>query len=544
MNYFEKVKQEESKLSALYSRMDDDKGLQYLDKYTMRDKNGKAVPNIINITLPDMVIFSTYVLTSLNKASEQGIVTSEEKNFDTHYVEDFHTYGFDAADYKRREEGGFQLNPFLDEQACIRGRLAARCLFRMGGDVLIPDIALWDTRYVTYVVGEWGAFHIYKTKAEIEKEAWAKKVGFSISGGKGKVLDVWDKEHNEIWVDGKQVFEQKHSYGFCPIVYIVVPLGSMLADEDSLVKQGESIFFLIRDIVPELNRLASMAQSVNMQAVNQALQYESDQGARLTKNAVPEHDEVTAPGAVTAVDAGKGFKPLPIQDIQRAFDRVNSIIESRLQRGGVSSIELGELGSPPPSGIAIIQAKEGRGQVQEPRLLAKAWMKKGLADMFTKQVIQMGGSVELGTPGHKRTFETSKLQGEYETTYKYFPKSLTLDAGLYSLAAAAGNSISEKAKVTEILQREDPDGDDKQKRWEEAERLSPEIKIYRDICSLKDVPPNPDFEAELLAGMLGATVDRMMAGEIEPLKPEKEDEPTQVLSLFGGGAGRVAKEEE
>ena len=33
----------------------------------------------------------------------------------------------------------------------------------------------------------------------------------------------------------------------------------------------------------------------------------------------------------------------------------------------------------------------------------------------------------------------------------------------------------------------------------------------------------------------------MMAGEQLP-KPEKEKEPTQVLSLFGGGAGRVSPE--
>jgi len=321
-----------------------------------------------------------------------------------------------------------------------------------------------------------------------------------------------------------------------------VPLGSMLADEDSLPHQGESIFFLIRDLIPELNRLVSMAQTVNLQAVKGAMQYESEIGARLAKDAVPDHDEVTAPGSMTPVDKGGGFKPIPIQDLQRAFDRVNAIIETRLQRGSLSSIDLGTLQFQ-LSAVALVEIGEGRDQVFLPRLQAKALLKEGLADMLTEQVVQIGGSVELGTRGHKRTFQTSKLQGEFETTYKYFVKSPKIDIARYSVAAAAGDLVSRKTKMADILQLEDPDGEESRLRYEEAERLSPAIKLNRIIESL--IEEGKEFEAELLSAEMGVSLQAMLAGEVGQLpKPEEAEKPTPILPMFTrGGRGEQLRRE-
>ena len=157
--------------------------------------------------------------------------------------------------------------------------------------------------------------------------------------------------------------------------------------------------------------------------------------------------------------------------------------------------------------------------------------------MFTKQVILIGGGVELGVPGHKRTFQTSKLKGQYTTTYKYTAKSPVTDAGLYSLAAAAGSGLSEKYKREKIYQLDDPDGEERQLRWEEAERLSPRVKMRRDIKALIEM--GEDEDAKLMLDELGVSEEQLLSGEVTEMpKPEKKDEPTQVLSLFGGQAGR------
>ncbi len=166
-------------------------------------------------------------------------------------------------------------------------------------------------------------------------------------------------------------------------------------------------------------------------------------------------------------------------------------------------------------------------------------MNQGLADMFTAQVIKIGGSVELGTPGHKRTFQTSLLDGQYEGYYKYTIKSAAVDAGRASLAAAYGDAIPKRAKLVEIYQREDPDGDEKQLRWEEAERISPRIKMRRTIETLVEM--EEDEEAKILLDELGVTYEQLLAGEMAPPRREEEQEPKQVLSLFGGGGGRAGR---
>ena len=61
-NYLDKVKEKESEFWNLTRRMDSDKGLQYLNKYAMLDRDGKPVPNMINITLPDTAIFSAEIM--------------------------------------------------------------------------------------------------------------------------------------------------------------------------------------------------------------------------------------------------------------------------------------------------------------------------------------------------------------------------------------------------------------------------------------------------------------------------------------------------
>ena len=74
-------------------------------------------------------------------------------------------------------------------------------------------------------------------------------------------------------------------------------------------------------------------------------------------------------------------------------------------------------------------------------------------------------------------------------------------------------------------------------RWEEAEVLSPAIKINRTINSLLDEDDeDATFEAELLSAEMGMTLKQMQAGDVKQLpKPEKAQEPKQVAPMFGQG---------
>ncbi len=538
-SFDKRVKNQEEINKALYRRMLDDEYLVYLFEYVMQDADHKDVPNIINVTLNRPAVFAANIISALGSTSEQRVVESDDKNIDTAEIEEFQKAAFAQANDRLRRQGRPQINPFFDTQLSIRGRGAARCIFQMVDGVLDADISPWDTRFVTYEMGvnglDWAAYKVMKAKDVIESQKWAQAENFTIAKKEAEQLEVWDTEHQEIWIDGKKVFEEEHSFGFTPIAIQVVSLGygAILLGDDRIRNEGESIFFLIRGVIPELNRLASIMQTLTLKSVLQPQTWHSKEGTQATP---PKHEDVTGLGAITAADMGGGAKAVDFGDAQRSASLALAMFDNAIGEGSLSSADLGTIGSPPASGIRAIIAGENRDQVVHPRLKAKASLNESLAEMFTQQVIQIGGSVELGTPGHKRTFQTSKLDGEYETTYKYTAKSPITDAGLYSLGAAAGNAVSKKYKRENIYQLQDPDGEEQQLRWEEAERISPVIKINRIIKDLVDM--DEDFEAELLSAEMGVNLKRMLAGEVEQQpKPEKEDEPTQVLSLFGGGGG-------
>jgi len=553
MDYLQKVKDKEAEQSELIKRWKIDSGLLYLDKYIMMGPDGlHKVPDVINVTLSIPGRFANDVISTLGTAREQTIIESEDKNLDTTEIEEFRKAAFASANAKLRLQNRWELNPWWDFHSCIRGGCAARCLFQMVDGVLDTDIMPWDRRYVTYDIGkkglDWAAYKTTRTKGMIEAEYGEELKNVTI-GKEAEVLDVLDTEHNEIWVAGKKIREQEHPFGFTPAIIQMVVLGSMLADKDSLQHQGESIFFLIREAVPELNRLLSIMQTLNFTTLKPPAGWGSKEGEGAT---APAYDDVMAPGSMTPQDIGGGVTEIKFGDAQRSAQLAYAIMSKAIQEATVAASDLGVIESPPASGVRAMIAGESRDQLLSPRLGVKALMNQGLADMFTAQVVQIGGSVELGTLGHRRTFQTSKLDGQYEGYYKYTIKSASVDAGRASLAAAYGDAIPKRAKLVEIYQREDPDGDERQLRWEEAERLSPAIKINRIIGDLLEMAErgdkNAEFEAELLSAEMGVTLKQMLAGgERQIPTPEPEVKPKQVMPLWGGGGVRkpaVPKEEE
>jgi len=540
-DYRKLVKAEEERQSARNARLDADKDILYLKKYVMMDAEGRnRVPDIVNVTLPLPGRFFNDVVSVLGTAKEQSIVETEDKGIDTTEIEGFREAAFGAANARLKLQGKFELNPWWDFHSCIRGGGAARCLFRMGTNkagesALIPDIAQWDIRYVTSAIGEqgldWGAYKTMRTKDAIAAEAWAIEKNFTIAAKEAEILDVWSTEHNEVWVAGKKEFEQPHDFGFCPVVIQYVVLGSMLADEDSLEHQGEGLFFLIRDAIPELQRLLSIMQTLNLISVKPPKGWGSKDG----KQEPPEYDDAMRPASITGHELGGGVTDINFGDAQRSAQLAYSIMRESIREATVAASDLGVIESPPASGVRAMVAGESRDQLLSPRLGLKVAMNEGLADMFTAQVVQIGGSVDIGTPGHKRTFQTSKLDGEYEGYYKYTIKSTAVDAGRASLAAAYGDDLSWRTKAEEIYQLEDVDGEDRKRNIERAARLFPAVEARRVLESL--IEDGRNEEAELASAQMGVELQQIMAGEMATPKPEQEQEPKQVLSLFGGGAG-------
>jgi len=536
----EKAKKKET--STLFTRMDEDKDLLYLAKYQMKDKDGNPIPGIINLTLNDCAVFAANVIAALGGASEQVVVESEDKKLDTHYIEDFQRAAFASAEELLRKQVKPQLGPFIDEQTCVRGAGAARVLFRERDKELIPDIMPMDTRYLVYEADNKGlsftSYWMTRDKADIISEYPEAKV----SGKDAVVRDMWTPKVNEVWVDEKKVKDDENTWGYIPVCMQIVPIGSMLLDKDSLSHHGESIFFLIRDLIPELFRLASIIQTMNLAALKGSKQFASKQGITAT---LPDREDYEGMGGMVAVDIGGGITLVPIADIKRAAMMLHSMIETRIQRGSLSNLDLGIMGNQPWSAIALIEIGEGRDQIFLPRLGTKGLLKQDIAEMFTRQVIDLGHSVDLGTRGHKRTFEIGKLDGEYETTYKYYVKSPKIDAARLSIAGPAERYYDKKSILSDILQAEDPEGILRKRYSDMAEQVSPVILKTRIIRALLEKDDeDSQYEAELMSAEMGMSVEQIMAGEVakepEITKPPGAGEGMEgILPLFGRGGGKT-----
>jgi len=529
------VENKEKEWAELFSRMDADKELIYLKKYIMKDAAGRIIPDIVNVTLNRPALFTAVVESALGKTTEQRVVESTNKKLDTAYIEDCLKAAFDSANERRILQGRSTVNAFLDQQFCRRGRGAARVLFQMVDGEVVPDIMPWDTRFVTYEMGskglDWCAYKTVRTQEAIEAEYDIKTKDKAAT-----VLDVWHPTANEIWIAGDKHKETGHFFGYTPVVVRVVSLGSLLADDDYISHYGESLLFLIRTVVPELNRLISIMQTLNLKAVKPPMKQKVHGQGQPS-----EYEDVTDMGTVTRMEPDEDIARIDYGDAQRSAQMAYAMIDKAIQEGSLSSFDLGTF-TQPMSAIALIEIGEGRDQVFAPRLGARGMMNQALSDMIVDQLIKVGGIVELGTKGHKTGYNTEKLKGDYETTFQYFVKSPKIDAGLYTLAAAAGNLIPERAKRREILQRSDPEEDEKWLAWEEAAILSPAVRILRTAKKLLEM--DEDLEAELLGVELGMTLKQLQAGDIEQLpKPEKKQEPKQVMPMFGqgGGMGRAQK---
>ena len=537
-DYKKLVYDKEQEWRELFNRMDTDKEMIYLRKYIMKDAHGRVIPDIVNVTLNRPALFTAVVESALAKSTEQRVVTSANKDIDTAYIEDCLKASFDSANERRILQGRSTVNAFLDQQFCRRGRGAARVLFQMVKGELVADITPWDTRYVTYEMGEagldWCAYKTIRTQDAIEAE-----YGVTTEKKTADVLDVWHTQGNEIWIAGDKHKETEHNFGYTPVVVRVVSLGSLLADDDYISHYGESLLFLIRTVVPELNRLISIMQTLNLKAVKPPMKQKvKGQGQP------SEYEDVTDMGTVTRMEPDEDIAKIDYGDAQRSAQMAYGMIDKAIQEGSLSSFDLGTF-TQPMSAIALIEIGEGRDQVFAPRLGARGMMNQMLSDMIVDQLIKIGGIVDLGTKGHKTGYNTEKLKGDYETTFQYFVKSPKIDAGLYTLADAAGALIPDKAKRREILQRPDPEEDERVLRWEEAERLSPAVKINRTINSLLEQDDeDANFEAELLSAEMGMTLKMQQAGDVEQLpKPQKPEESKQIVPTFGqgGGMGRARK---
>ena len=200
MDYKKAHDDKKKELGELRQRMDDDADLIKNVDYVMKDSVGKPISDIVNVTMNRPLIFKTYVDSALSRAVEQVRVDSDDEKLDADHIEDCIRAGWGSANQRRMRQGMSDLDSYIDQQNCMRGRSCAVVLFQMVEGELDANIMLADTRYVTCEMGvdglDWWGYEVYKTKGMIESEAWAQSIGYEHTGKGADILNLWTPEAN------------------------------------------------------------------------------------------------------------------------------------------------------------------------------------------------------------------------------------------------------------------------------------------------------------------------------------------------------------
>jgi hypothetical protein len=349
-----------------------------------------------------------------------------------------------------------------------------------------------------------------------------------------EVDEIWTPEKNEIWIDNSKYRDPRNIYGEVPVVYKIVPQGSMLRDSDNSKYRGESIFFLIRDLLPELNRLVSIIQSLNLREVDRALQLKLPQEMIDTNMAVAGHDEVTAPGTVNPVPQQGGYEYMPVGELRDAARLLHDMIQSRIDASTLNKLQTLQ----PKTATEILQVVQDQTDLIMPRLATRGSLKKNIVLMAMKQIKMLvkKGSFKLGD----RDFDLEKLIGDYTLDYAYHFKDPKTDVVRANIGISMKGMRSQYAIHRDIMQLQDPDGEEAQLEYEESANVNPLIDLHRKCIGLikiaKEGEKSAGIDAKLMLMQLLPAIDQAMMGQLTPQPQEIKQMPTNTsVGDLGGG---------
>jgi len=558
---YQLIVDKKSEMSKLFRRMDNDRKLAILEPYEMLQLDGQKTPDVINVTMNEAKVFFDRSNAIMNGANMQRIVFGRGlSDKETTTIEGFYDDYYYANDQMLVHTIFTSLYGFLIEQLLGRGSCVARCLMREEGDKFIPDVAGFDSRYFTYendTTGMmWGAPEVTRTKAQILRD-----YGIAITGKSAVVSDFWDDRVNELYIAGRlytggsEALEPEkhpvrmvdHGLGYPPFVYMKSGAGlQSFMDAGILEYQGESVFASNRGLLPELNRAASIFQTLTAMSFEGSLQYESTEGTEATQPDNP----VTMLRKIIPVERGGGFRLIPINDVKNATRLFYNMLVGALQRGGLPNIDYGNL-SFPLSAVAISKLTASKDAIFIPRLNALAYFYRALSQMIKDQYLKGGFSAELGEEGLKREYSSSDIDKKFGTKYRFHsvsPEQDIANTAIGQQQMAIG--MSRHTVFADTLKLDDPTGEIMKARAEKAEAGDIAQTLF--LVGHQQIDDGKEFQAEMTLQQLEMVLRQRAGGGTLGLAPSAgglpagpgDVKPMVKLLEGGGGGGRPPGEDE
>jgi hypothetical protein len=543
------VKDKEKELQTLYERMDNDAKLAYLDPFTLKYKDdfGKEhkIPGAVSVTMPDPAVFLNAIISWLLASRWQTLVEGDIPGKQKTLIEGFLDDAYLEADERRVRRGLHKVFPFLATHICARGRIGGRWVWQRDGDNVYLDALPVDMRHVPYETDKsgfkWVGNKTFRSKESIEEE-------YDITVKEGsdiEVVEFWDDKKNEIWIDEKLIDSRPNTIGYPPFVIVAAPEGFMLLDKGYMVHEGESVFFLGRDIYKSFNQIISIEQTMALKAAIPSYQKE-------TPSAAPKSEYPGVSGEVMDLPEGHGkYDIIPQSDINMSNRIAHTTIADAVKKVGLSDIDLGTWQRPSPaSSLVITEQAEIRNRIQSPRLQALETFYEQSSRMIIDQYIKGAFDSQIGRKGRTTGYSYAKLGdlGKYTISYRSMSRSRKLELANIALSAAARGEVPRDTRVRDIMMAEDPEKMIAQLEAEEAETLDPLLKYIRAFCKLIDVAESLQdddekeqkyLEAILLVQTAEALARQRSQPQFQPQQPQVEQPKpdNQLLSMMGGQIG-------
>lgn len=512
----EEMQKRETKLQTYYERVDEDENLYFLEPFVMKslDEGKEPVPNVKNVTLNDPKTYGRKAIAALTKAEQRVVITGRKmKDEETSPIEDFCDNALISIDEFLTNMGESPLFPTQCERICLRGRIGARVGVRGGKNgTVVWDVIPWDMRYASYQPAPdglaWASYKISKTKELIKSEH-----GITIEDDEAIVRDAYDREKEYIYINDEISKTMSHNLGYVPVVIAQSEGGTTLKNPDRAASEGESIYESVRSLYEDLNIVATVVQTMNIMAFKRPLQYESEDGTRAKLPKKPPYGV----GSVTAVEKGGGFKTMPIDEVMNSTRMIWSILETRIQRGSFSAADYGNL-TFPLSAVAIAKLTGEKDEIFLPRLSGLATFYQRLLRMIIKQFQVFKLKTQIETEGKVKLWTPAELKGNYEIKFKYDATSPEQNIANYSVAAAAGNIVSNRFKREEIIKLKNPSKMELEIDSEMADQLIPNLRLYK-LAKAK-FALGQTVEASIIANELGISLEQLKSGKLENLEGE------------------------
>ncbi len=527
----------------IFPRMDEDEKLWTNDPYTLVDADGNTMEKVVNVTMNDARVFGERVLAVLNESEELIEVNGQRngKELDGHQTNVIEDWWHDLM-YVANEHLNDILMPDFDtyewEQVAIRGRMIARILLSQDRNDFNVDLLPVDARKCIYAVGARGLSKVAFWDTLDKDMCREEYPDYQPVGEAVTRWDYWNNREEIIFLDGKFYEAIPNKCGHPPFAIALCQQGTFLdTSTRALRMRGDSIFSANRELYPELNRIASVLETMNLLSLSPPQVLYSRSGKKLPEEPIYRLGRILALQTSDPSSGTERLEKIEAPDIQGSGRFFIATLSGALQRGSISNIDWGNLQFQ-LSQVAIATLAGASRQVFTPRIKTMERFKRLLCKEARWQFNYFNMSADIGRTGNKRIYTPDDLAGEYTVDFEYLTSLPEETAAAYGLANMAQRWMDDKSIRKTILKYSDYDDIDEKYLVQTAQKVSRALGLFQ-MAEALDKQGRKD-EAKILLVEVGQTLEGAVGKEVAKITgteiPEASPEAKANALMIGQGA--------